>query len=79
MAGCTSPTKERVLALTAYGTYPVPDPAADEKTLDARVEALIAARETARTTEKGAMVPSMPTSVSTATRGHLNVGERGDI
>jgi hypothetical protein len=41
--------KERVLALTAYGTYPVPDPAADEKTLDTRVEALIAARETAHT------------------------------
>jgi transposase len=42
--------KERVLRLTAYGSYPVPDPAADEKTLDARVEALIAARETAPTT-----------------------------
>jgi transposase len=33
--------KNRVLALTAYGTYPVADEAADEKTLDARVEALV--------------------------------------
>ena len=41
--------KDRVLLLTAYGTYPVADPAADEKTLDARVEAIIAARETAQT------------------------------
>lgn len=40
--------KDRVLLLTAYGTYPVPDPATDEKTLDARVEAIIAARETAQ-------------------------------
>jgi hypothetical protein len=39
--------KGRVLALTAYGTYPVPDPAADEKTLDARVEAIVAAQATA--------------------------------
>lgn len=39
--------KERVLALTAYGSHPVPDPAADEKTLDARVDALIAAAKTA--------------------------------
>lgn len=40
--------KDRVLRLTAYGSYPVPDPAADEKTLDARVEAIVASRETAR-------------------------------
>ena len=33
--------KERVLAYTAYGTYPVPDPAEDEKTLDLRVDAAI--------------------------------------
>jgi transposase len=39
--------KNRVLALTAYGTYPVADEAADEKTLDARVEALVAARKPA--------------------------------
>jgi hypothetical protein len=41
--------KERVLALTAYGTYPIPDPAADEKTLDARVEAIVVAQQTAHT------------------------------
>ncbi|HUB46428.1 MAG TPA: hypothetical protein VMB73_15710 [Acetobacteraceae bacterium] len=40
--------KDRALLLTAYGTYPVPDPAADEKTLDARVEAIIAAQQTAQ-------------------------------
>jgi hypothetical protein len=40
--------KDRVLRLTAYGTYPVPDPAADEKTLDARVEAIVAAQQTAQ-------------------------------
>jgi transposase len=39
--------KDRVLALTAYGTYSVPDAAADEKTLDARVDALVAAHRTA--------------------------------
>jgi hypothetical protein len=30
--------------VTAYGTYPVPDPAEDEKTIDARIDAVIAAR-----------------------------------
>jgi transposase len=35
---------ERPLSFTAYGTYPVPDPAEDEKTLDARVDAIVAAQ-----------------------------------
>lgn len=39
--------KDRVLALTAYGTYPVPSPATDEKTLDARLDAIIAAQQMA--------------------------------
>jgi hypothetical protein len=39
--------KDRVLALTAYGSYPVPDVATDEKTLDARLDALVAARKPA--------------------------------
>ena len=39
--------KDRALALTAYGTYPVPGPAADEKTLDARLDAIVAARKPA--------------------------------
>jgi transposase len=39
--------KDRVLALTAYGTYPVPDAAVDEKTLDARVDVVVAAARTA--------------------------------
>jgi len=38
--------KDRVLTCTAYGTYAVPDPAEDEKTLDVRVDAAIAARRT---------------------------------
>ena len=36
--------KERPLAFTAYGTYPVPDPAEDEKTLDVRADAIVAAQ-----------------------------------
>lgn len=39
--------KDRILALTAYGTYPVPDVAADEKTLDARVDVIVTARKPA--------------------------------
>ena len=39
--------KDRVLALTADGTYAVPDAAVDEKTLDARVDAIVAAQKTA--------------------------------
>jgi transposase len=38
--------KARPLTFTAYGTYPVPDPAEDEKTLDLRVDAIIAAQQT---------------------------------
>jgi transposase len=36
--------KDRVLPVTAYATYPVSDPVEDEKTLDARLNAIIAAR-----------------------------------
>ena len=36
--------KDRVLPVTAYGTYPVPDPAEDEKTIDARLDRITAAR-----------------------------------
>ena len=39
--------KDRVVACTAYGTYPVPDPAEDEKTLDVRVDAIIARQRAA--------------------------------
>ena len=34
--------KQRPLTFTAYGSYPIPDPAEDEKTLDVRVDAIIA-------------------------------------
>lgn len=37
--------KGRSLAFTAYGAYPVPDPAEDEKTLDMRLNAIIAAQQ----------------------------------
>jgi len=35
---------ERLLAFTAYGTYPVPDPAEDEETLVVRVDAIVGAQ-----------------------------------
>ena len=42
--GMTAHYKDRVLAVTAYGDYPVPDPAEDEKTIDVRMDAVVAAR-----------------------------------
>jgi transposase len=45
--------KDRVLPVTAYGTYPVPDPVEDEKTLDARLDAIIAA-------QRDNVAPSVP-------------------
>ncbi len=40
--------KERALTCTAYGTYAMPDPAEDEKTLDVQVAAIIAAQRTSQ-------------------------------
>jgi hypothetical protein len=34
--------KDRVLPVTAYGTYPVPDPTEDDKTIDVRMETIVA-------------------------------------
>jgi len=42
--GMTVQYKKRILPVTAYRTYPVPDPEEDEKTIDARLDAIIAAR-----------------------------------
>jgi len=56
--------EERVLALTAYGTYPVPDAAVDEKTLDARVDAIIAAQNTA-----ASMIPQWRAGLKSGTSG----------
>jgi hypothetical protein len=39
--------KDRVLGVTAYGTYPVPDPTEDEKTIDVRMETVVAAARAA--------------------------------
>ena len=36
--------KDRVLPVTAYGTSPIPDPAEDEKTINVRIEAIVAAK-----------------------------------
>jgi transposase len=47
--GMTIHYKDRVLRATAYGTYPIPDPAEDEKTIDARVDAIVASQHSART------------------------------
>jgi len=45
--GLTVHYKGRVLPVTAYGSYPVPDPAEDDKTLDVRLDAIIASRRAA--------------------------------
>jgi len=39
--------KDRMLPVTAFGTYPVPDPAEDEKTIDMRLDAIVAAQPAA--------------------------------
>ena len=44
--GMTVHYKGRVLPVTAYARYPVPEPAEDEKTLDVRLDTVIAARGT---------------------------------
>ena len=51
--GMTVHYKDRVLPVTAYATYPVPDPAEDEKTIDARLDAIVAA-------QAQIVVPSVP-------------------
>jgi hypothetical protein len=43
--GLTVHYKDRVLPVTAYGSYPIPDPAEDEKTIDSRVNAIVASRD----------------------------------
>jgi transposase len=45
--------KDRILPVTAYGTDPVPDPVEDEKTLDARLDAIILS-------QRDPVAPSMP-------------------
>jgi transposase len=42
--GMTVHYKDRLLPVTAYGTHPVPDPAEDEKMIDARIDAIVAAQ-----------------------------------
>jgi transposase len=45
--------KNRVLPVTAYASYPVPDPVEDEKTLDARLDAIIVS-------QRDRVAPSVP-------------------
>ncbi len=52
--GMTVHYKDRVLPVTAYGSYPVPDPAEDEKTLDVRVDAVVLRRAVADGARPGA-------------------------
>ena len=51
--GMTVHYKDRILPATAYGKYPVPDPAEDEKTIDVRLDAIVAA-------QAGSLAPSVP-------------------
>ena len=46
--------KDRLLAWTAFGTYPIPSATVDEKTLDLRVDAIVAASQ--RTAQADATV-----------------------
>ena len=39
--------KDRILPVTPFQTYPVPDPAEDEKTIDLRIDRIVAAQRTA--------------------------------
>ena len=39
--GMTVHYKDRILQVTAYGTYPIPHPVEDEKTIDARVDRIV--------------------------------------
>jgi transposase len=85
--------KDRVLTLTAHGTYAVPDAAADEKTLDARVDAIAAARKPAGAIVSGrgggghTPPPHARKRAANAVndmpcplpRGHFYVAQRGDI
>jgi hypothetical protein len=84
---------DRILPMTAYGTYPVPDPAEDEKTFDVRLDAIV-------TAQLGMQAPSvrtgvgnahslrrlliarsraLPTPFPCANTGHSYLGETGDI
>jgi transposase len=56
--------KDRILTLTAYGSYPAPNPAADEKTLDACVDAIVAAGKPA-----GAIVSGRGGGIKPGARG----------
>ena len=54
--------KDRLLPVTAYGTYPVPDTAEDEKTIDARVDAIVASLRIAILPVSAAISPATGSS-----------------
>ncbi len=62
--------KGRILPVTAYATYPIPDPAEDEKTIDARIDA-IAGRQ--------GHSPPLTADCVLAQRGHPNFAQTGDM
>ena len=61
--------KDRILALTAYGSYPVADAPADEKTLDARVDLLVMARKPAGSIVSGRSGGIKPDACGAPLRG----------
>jgi transposase len=54
--------KDRLLPITAYRTYPVPDTAEDEKTIDARVDAIVASLRIAILPVSAAISPATGSS-----------------
>jgi hypothetical protein len=54
--------KDRLLPVTAYGTYPVPDTAEDEKTIDVRVDAIVASLRIAILPVSAAISPATGSS-----------------
>src|SRR5665213_1521191 len=91
--GMTVHYKDRILPVTAFAAYPVPDPAEDEKTIDVRIETIIAAQQSrgcpplpsgvdnARSLQRPLIARSraLPTPCHPATRGHSYLGRSGDI
>jgi transposase len=83
--------KTRILDVTAFRTLPKPDPAEDEKTIDARIEAVIRARHptphkpTAMDKAGSATAPSIARSarfthsLPSPKRGHSHFAQIGDI
>jgi transposase len=55
--GMTVHYKDRTLQITAYGAYPIPDPAEDDKTIDARVDQIVL-KATRRAADRKFLAPT---------------------